>query len=898
LKPPSNHDLHALRVILTHEQADFDALGSLLGAWLLDESAIPVLPHRINRNGRAFLTLYGHELPFVEARDMPAGSIGHILLVDTQSLVTLRGLGHHTRIDVLDHHKKREGLSPEWQVKTDHTGACTTLMVEGMQERGMPLTVVQATLLLLGIYEDTSSLTYINTTARDARAAAYLLEQGASLTLLGRFLNPPLSPEQRALYDELMGTIETVSLHGLKIMIATAASAENTSEVSSVAHKLRDQYDPHALFLVVATSEGIRIVARSHTDQINVAAVMGHFGGGGHEWAAAALLPPNATPSAERLQQVRQRLIGLLPGIVRPSITVAQMMSRKPHVLPPRTPVAEAAAMMQRYGYEGFPVVDENKQVVGLLTRRAVDRAMSHKLNLPAASLMEAGCVTVGPDDSIEHLQQVMTNSGWGQVPVVDPVSGEITGIVTRTDLLKTLTLPPNRLQRENLGERLEAALPPAHLALLKTIAALARARRTPVYVVGGFVRDLLLERPTLDFDVVAEGDAIGLARALSDQFGGRVVAHSRFGTAKWFTGEVRGNLAAALGGGELLNPADLPESLDLIAARTEFYDYPTALPTVERSGIKLDLHRRDFTINTLAIRLDGRHYGELYDYWNGENDIRHGLVRVLHSLSFIDDPTRLLRAVRFEQRFNFRIENRTLQLMDEALPMLKQVSGQRIQHELNLMMAEPRVLAMLTRLARLNILPAIHPDLPWDERIAARLHQNHAEEWNWPLQGGIPSRETLFYLLWLGGLPLARITSIAERLRLSSAQLRALTAASALLADLSGLKGAPPSAVVERLDELPPAAIYAAACLAEDESLRQPLLAYQQTWQYVHPRTDGETLQARGLPPSPLYRVVLKTLRGAWLDGRISSAEEETALLDDLLTRLDPAEYEVHRRK
>jgi len=153
------------------------------------------------------------------------------------------------------------------------------------------------------------------------------------------------------------------------------------------------------------------------------------------------------------------------------------------------------------------------------------------------------------------------------------------------------------------------------------------------------------------------EGNAINLAKALEKHFGGRMVSHSRFGTAKWQMAEIRAELIHRLPGNGPFDPADLPESLDLISARTEFYEYPTALPTVERSSIKLDLHRRDFTINTLALRLDGRHYGDLYDYWGGLNDLKRGAVRVLHSLSFVDDPTRMLRAVRFEQRFGFQIE-------------------------------------------------------------------------------------------------------------------------------------------------------------------------------------------------------------------------------------------------
>ena len=191
---------------------------------------------------------------------------------------------------------------------------------------------------------------------------------------------------------------------------------------------------------------------------------------------------------------------------------------------------------MQRTGFEGYPVVHAG-EVVGLLTRRAVDRALAHRLNLTAASLMEAGEVTVLPDDSLQYLQARMTDSGWGQVPVVNE-AGEVIGIVTRTDLLKTLAPPAARTGARNLAARLEEALPPAHLDLIRSVAAQAAEQHLAVYVVGGFVRDLLLDRPSLDFDIVVEGDAIALGKALGKKYGGRVTSHTRFGTAKWFVRE------------------------------------------------------------------------------------------------------------------------------------------------------------------------------------------------------------------------------------------------------------------------------------------------------------------------------------------------------------------------
>ena len=342
-------------------------------------------------------------------------------------------------------------------------------------------------------------------------------------------------------------------------------------------------------------------------------------------------------------------------------------MSKDPLTITPETSAQDAVLLMQRYGYEGYPVVREGK-VVGLLNCRSVDRAMSHKLNLHAASLMEAGEVFVFADETLDEVQYQMIHTGWGQIPVLDRKNKNIVGIVTRTDLLKAIGKPRINLPgKKNLTSLLNSCLPAAHVSFLQLIGQEASAQKTAVYIVGGFVRDLIMERPSLDFDIVVEGDAIALARALWTKYGGKLNTHKRFGTAKWLLEDATDRLLNNETRFEKITTLDLPESLDLISARTEFYDYPSALPQVEHGNIKLDLHRRDFSINTLALRLDGHHFGELYDYWGGLEDIQNKIIRVLHSLSFVDDPTRLIRAVRFEKRFNFTIEPRTLQLMKEA---------------------------------------------------------------------------------------------------------------------------------------------------------------------------------------------------------------------------------------
>jgi tRNA nucleotidyltransferase (CCA-adding enzyme) len=881
-----------MHIILTHEQADFDAIASLLGAYLFDESAYPVLPNRMNRNVRAFLTLYGVDLPFVERRDLPPKPVDSITLVDTQSMVSVKGVSNETQVRVIDHHPLRDNLPNHWVVTTEDTGAAATLFVEGLREHNGALSMVEATLLLLGIYEDTGSLTYSRTTSRDLRAAGFLLEQGANLGILNDFLNHPLSLTQQAIYDQLRTAATTHVIHGHSVVVSCGEAQKMDEELSTIAHKLRDLLDPDALFLLIKIRGGIQMIARSTKDSINVADLAAHFNGGGHSRAAAALIKDRG------LEEVCKELLDILPDFIRPAVMVSQIMSYSPQVLTPHTSAEEAANLMRRYGYEGYPVVDGGK-VVGLLTRRNVDRALAHRMNLPASSLMEAGEVSVSPDESVEGLQRLMTETGWGQIPVVDPNEGKIIGIVTRTDLLKTLTQVAGYTGRQNLSARVESVLPPARIALLKAVAQAAHEQHDSLYIVGGFVRDLLLDRPGLDFDLVVEGDAISLARRLADRYGGRITTHSRFGTAKWFIAEIREQLIESLSSdgsnliGSPLNPSHLPEFIDLISARTEFYSHPTALPTVQRGSIKLDLHRRDFTINTLALRLDGYHYGTLYDFWGGLNDLRQGLVRSLHSLSFVDDPTRMLRAVRFEQRFDFRIEERTLQLLKEAIQLIDRVSGDRIRHELDHIFDEEKTAKMLARLNELQLLSAIHQDLKWDDwissRIAALSEQVIPEaRQEWELASWEPTelKRALGYILWLIRLPPEGTRRVLARLKLTRSLAGEAVSACRLWEELPSLASESPSTITSRLDNYSPLSIYAGYLAIEDPQQRDVLTTYMREWRKISPTITGHDLRHLGLTPGPQYRLILEALRAAWLDGKVKNEAEESALLAELIKR------------
>jgi tRNA nucleotidyltransferase (CCA-adding enzyme) len=874
-----------LSVILTHENADFDGISALLGAHKLYPEAIPILPRGINRNIRHFLTLYGTELPMVNVEDLPRGRVKRVILVDTQSMVTIRGMGEEVDVQIIDHHPRSPDLAPQWRYWGEPIGAVTTLLVEQVIDEQLDLSPIEATLFLMGIYEDTGSLSYHPTTPRDVRCAAWLLEHGASLDIANEYLHYPLTDEQKELYQRFLEEAETHTVAGQSIVVAAVSFPRYVEEISVLAPKLRNLWDPAGLFLLVEFAdtdpEQVQLVARSTTDAIDVGAIAAGMGGGGHSRASAALI------RGMSLYDAKACLLELLQKHVQPTILVRQIMSYGVRTLSPSRTIAEAAELMQRYGHEGFPVLEDGR-VVGILSRREVDRAMRLGLeNAAISTYMTKGQIAVRPDDAIETLREVMEEHGVGQVPVVSE-GGALLGIVTRTDLINLLLHVRNggdlRSRREEISGKLAEMVERQKLDLLWQATEEAERLGDTLYIVGGFVRDLLLERPNQDIDLVVEGDAIALAQSLARRFGGRVRSHQRFGTAKW-----------------ILEGSD---ELDFVTARTEFYTQATALPQVEPSSIKQDLHRRDFTINTLAIRLDRDHYGELLDFYGGEQDLRTGLIRVLHSLSFVEDPTRILRAVRLEQRLGFHIEPRTRELIPNALGFLRRVSGERIRHELFLLFQEPEPEAGLARMEELGILRQVHPGLRCDGWLQNKFRELRQAMPGWYEQSWQPSFveedhdglhgttlpvsnvHHLYLALLSYRLIMPELGTLCARLRLAKDDVDLLEEVAALKTEVEALQigDVVPSEVHRLLSPYSGPAILAVWVATDSPGVREHLSRHWEAYRYVKPAIGGDDLKGMGYKPGPIFGQVLDALRDMRLDGRISSEEEERRIAREML--------------
>ncbi len=683
-----------MEVILTHTNLDFDALASLVAAQKIHPAARPVLTGSMGRNVREFVSLHEDFFSFTDARSIKGAPIKLLILVDNRQKDRLGDgsffLKSKPKIFVYDHHPPtNEDLKGDFEC-VEAVGATTTLLVEIIRRKKIPLSEVEATLFALGIHEDTGSLTYPTTTLRDVEALSYLMKKGANLQAIRTYLNFYLSEEQRKLFEDSLKKAKRYLIAGKEVLFI-AVNSEFVDGASLVVHKMADIENADAVFFLSIGRDRAYLIARSK-GEIDVNKILEEFGGGGHPQAASAVLR-----HANRLAVEGQILNKVREQIGMP-LRAKDMMKAPVRTVKPTTSIKEVSLLMLKYGFSGFPVVDKGK-LVGIISRKEVDKAIHHGLaHAPVKGFFTRDIETVGPATDIFTVQKLMVEKGIGRLPVVD--EGKLLGIITKKDLLEAVhgRSYSSFDQRAGLPSRLQVArllnkfFPKKILKDIRLIGQLAEKMNERAFLVGGVVRDLFLNVSNLDLDIVVEGDAIKLAEEFSMKKKIKIYSYKRFGTAT------------------VIFPDGF--HLDFATTRREFYEKPGALPKVEQASLKEDLVRRDFTLNTLAISLNSSDFGQLFDYFQGYKDLMNGIVRVLHPFSFIEDPTRILRAVRFEQKYDFELEGKTEELAYEAVKMniLPEVGGVRIREELIPILEEPKADLILKRLFELGALNSLNP--------------------------------------------------------------------------------------------------------------------------------------------------------------------------------------------
>lgn len=868
-----------MEIIASHANPDFDACASMVAATKIYPEARAVFLGSQNRNVREFFALHGGMVSFLELGQVDTEAISRLIVVDTRvadRLGELAAVAERRDLEVFcyDHHP----ASPEdMRCVRDFSrevGATTTILVRVLKERGVRLSVFEATLLALGIHEDTGSLTFQTTTAEDVSALAWLMDQGAAMGVLARFLTRALSDEQGELYRQLEDSGRIERVHGVDVLIAEARVDEYVDAASVLTHRLADTMDVDVMFSLVEMKDRVHIIGRSRAPQVDAGAVLAEFGGGGHPQAASAAV--RRRPRSLLAAQLREAL----QAHVRPVLTARDIMSRTVRSVTPSASVSHAGGVMRRYGHGGLPVVSR-RRIVGLITRRDVEKAELHGLgHAPVKGFMSSRPILIGPDTTLPEMQRILIEGGVGRLPVV--VGERVVGIVSRKDVLRALHgrdyiegVVPGRLAvgPDAIRDRLAAELPSELSSIVARIGNASGRSRSPVYLVGGFVRDLLLGVSNLDVDLVVEGEGIAFARLIADELGGRLRGHEKFGTAVVI----------------------LPNGfrLDVASARSEFYAKPAALPTVEPgASLRQDLLRRDFTINAMAIGLGGSRDAQLVDFFGGVRDLERGVVRVLHNLSFVEDPTRIYRAVRFEQRYGFRMDEQTETLARQAVVMgfEDKLSGSRVREEIVALLSEADPWKAFRRLIEIGAARELEPKA----RLGARLGNRFAAigEASRRLDPYF-RRRTRTWLSYLSavmeGVSADEVVSWGRRMRLRKGDAAVLSRtvgeAARLAKRLGAAKALSGSALAGLLGDLPQEMLVAAWAMGSRRA-RERIEFYLEHLADVRPAIDGKELLAMGFSPSPLVGEVLEGLRAARLDKTIKDRAGEVAYASEYARR------------
>jgi tRNA nucleotidyltransferase (CCA-adding enzyme) len=687
------------QVVVGHANPDFDAYGAMVAATKLYPGSRAVFLGTQNANVREFHNLHEEFLAFADLKTLDLDGVERVIMVDTRDPGRVGELGSlisrpGVEVIIYDHHPRAEGDVTIAEDRSMGVGASTSILVHEIRDRGVALTPLEASAMLLGIHEDTGSLTYPNTTPYDADAVAFLMAAGADMEVLNQFMSRTLDPEQRGLLERLLESLEVWDVHGQQIAVGATIAEEYVDSASVLTHYICEDLGYRVAVAVIGMPDRLQVVGRSRIAEIDIGAVLKRLGGGGHPQAASAALKNTTIP--ELLGRLREALDLEVP----PPLSARDIMSSPVRTVSKEMTMGEAGRLMATWGHGGLPV-DEDGELVGLVTRKDVDKAMRHGLaHAPLTGFMAREPITVSPDIHLLELERLLGSSGIGRVPVVE--DGVLLGIVTRKDLLRA-EHGESYLDRGLVRSRTAASqrfmdtydhlLPEEVRAAVRTIGELADGDGIRAHVVGGFVRDMLLGRANLDVDIVVEGDGLAFAEKAAETLGYRIRVHKRFGTAILVVNKTL--------------------HIDVTSARTEYYTRPGALPTVERSSLRQDLFRRDFSINAMAACITPDCFGTIADPFGGLADLERGVVRCLHSLSFVEDPTRVLRAARFEERYGFRMDGSTTALLRQAvdMEMLSEVSGARIREEMLDILDEERVAAVLRRLEEIGAFSALVPE-------------------------------------------------------------------------------------------------------------------------------------------------------------------------------------------
>jgi len=873
-----------LEVIISHQSTDFDSLAAMVAAKKVYKDALLVFTGAVERNVKKFISIYGELIEITPFKKIKIEEITKLIIVDTRikrrigpfaNVLKKRDLEIH----IYDHHPSTaDDIKGDINV-IEEVGATTTIILRKLKEMNLEISPIEATLFALGIYEDTGSLTFSTTTIDDINSISYLFDKGIKLKVVANFMNIGVSLAQKKLLNQLLLSSKEIFCKGIRINMAKAEAKNYTEGLALLTHRLIEIENSDVFFTIVKMVERIYIVGRSRTNSVDVDEVLKELGGGGHFQAASAVVKDSS------LDELEKKLIKILERKVKVGIAAKDIMSSPVKTVNTLTSIEETKKILLRYGHNGIPVVEEGK-LKGIITMQEVNKAKQHGLGKELVSkYMSNQIINVKLTTSLTEIQELMINYDIGRILVVNQ-EDKLVGIVTRTDLIRNLYgeghIPKRSFSTyietgSNMARKKQIELTKKIFSkrvqnILNKIGEIGDKLNFPVFMVGGVVRDLFLGIENYDIDIVVEGDGIKYARELSRYLKGRTKSHEKFRTA-----------VVILADGF---------KIDVATARREFYEYPAAFPKVELSSIKKDLYRRDFTINAMAIQLNKKYFGKLIDFFGGQKDLRIGIIRVLYNLSFVEDPARIIRAIRFEQRYNFKMDRETEDFLKKAIDdkLLSRLRKKRIAEELILILKEENPLKSLKRLEELGALKYILPEVELDKDTVERFNKVRDNYNFW--KGNITDEKIKLWMIYfcclIRNLEQSQIQRILKKLIFKQKFLDKINFCyknlDKVIKFIAQKNKIVPSIIYLELKELPNEVLFLAMTENNTNIVKKRISNYFEKYKKESLYISGKELKELQVEPGPIYSQILNKLFCAQLDGKVKNKRDEMRFVKNIL--------------
>ena len=674
-------------IVILQEGADLDALSSALAYLKLNKDACLLKPKLLSRKSSRAFKEFMKLFRIVD--ELPEKFTA--VLVDASHLPPWIEQRCVKEIIVYDHHPTLKSSS--FKGRIEKTGSATTLLVEELMEKGINLTPEESTLISLGIYEDTGNLTFQGTTPRDLKALAWLLEKGADLRTIRKYLHEDYTKDQITAVESILSSIEKVYLGNLEVAIATAVLKEYQPDIISLLYEVKDLKEVDAYFVIIEAGRKTYVFGRSQCKEIDAGDLLSRIGGGGHPEAGSVKLE---NVSAQRVKTVIKRIL-MREGAE--GYRVGDIMNTPPFFLTESTKVSSALRELSERGFATAPVVDSQGRVKGIISKKSLMKISKNFARSPIKEFVNSDITVLNPEDPLWTAEEILAKFGQKLIPVVK--EGKLVGVITRLDIIQRMKEDLSQLRsarrKVKVGEPIET--------VARQVGQLAEEMGLKAYLVGGVVRDLIMGRSIYDVDFVVEGPAIELAREFAKRHGVECHPFEEFGTAHLKIDSLK---------------------VEFASTRRETYPSPGAYPIVEPSSLKEDLIRRDFTINAMAISVNPGSFGELIDYFGGFRDIKERLIRVIHPVSFIEDPVRILRALRFAARLDFNLSKNTSSLLTHAVEagMLRKAPRGRVISEVRLALKEERIVELLHLYKKFGVLEEVIEGFQWKERIIQEIEE------------------------------------------------------------------------------------------------------------------------------------------------------------------------------